>query len=129
MAVAVERQQAKRDHVLEHAIEVFAAQGFRRADVQVIADNAAVGKGTVYRYFGSKEDLFWAATYRVLEHLWESLHKATGGANGRSKRCVPRGWRMPSSFWPIRPTWRSSCRIGRSSAVRFPTRTRYFTSR
>jgi AcrR family transcriptional regulator len=66
--------------VLGHAIEVFAAQGFRRADVQVIADNAAVGKGTVYRYFGSKEDLFWAATYRVLEHLRESLHKATGVA-------------------------------------------------
>ena len=53
MAVAAERQRAKRDHVFGHAIEVFAAQGFRRADVQLIADNAVVGKGTVAVGLGS----------------------------------------------------------------------------
>ena len=75
----VTRSNSKRDHVLRHAIEVFAGQGYRHADVQVIADNATVGKGTVYRYFGSKEELFWASTYRVLERLGRHLSDAVEG--------------------------------------------------
>lgn len=80
MAETVEQPQVKRERILQHAIEVFAAQGFRRADVQVIADAAGVGKGTVYRYFGAKEELFWASTYRVLELLRERLLAASSGA-------------------------------------------------
>jgi AcrR family transcriptional regulator len=65
--------------ILTHAIEVFAAEGFRHADVQVIADRAGVGKGTVYRHFGNKEELFWAATYWVLERLGRHLMRAIEG--------------------------------------------------
>ncbi len=62
-------RDAKREVILQQAAEVFADQGFRNADVQVIADRAQVGKGTVYRYFGSKEDLFWATSLSILEQL------------------------------------------------------------
>lgn len=48
----------KRDDILLSAVTVFATDGFRNTDVQVIADRAGVGKGTVYRYFGNKEQLF-----------------------------------------------------------------------
>ncbi|MBN1911609.1 MAG: TetR/AcrR family transcriptional regulator [Pirellulales bacterium] len=65
---------AKQAAILQQAIDVFAEQGFRNADVQVIADRAGVGKGTVYRYFGNKQDLFWAAalevTQRMADHIW-----------------------------------------------------------
>lgn len=63
----------KREAILAQAIQTFAAEGFRNADVQVIADKAGVGKGTVYRYFGNKEDLFWAATYSVDQKMGERL--------------------------------------------------------
>ena len=63
----------RRALILRQAIETFAESGFRNTDVQVIADRAAVGKGTVYRYFGSKEELFWAATYEVLVLLQEYM--------------------------------------------------------
>lgn len=66
----------KYEAILKHAIETFADEGFRNADVQVVADKAAVGKGTVYRYFGNKEDLFWAATYSVLERLGRHIFAA-----------------------------------------------------
>ena len=46
--------------ILEVATKVFAEQGFDNADTQRIADLASVGKGTLYRYYGSKEDLFLA---------------------------------------------------------------------
>jgi AcrR family transcriptional regulator len=72
----------KRLAILEEAIRTFAELGFRGTDVQVIADRAAVGKGTVYRYFGSKEDLFWAATFEVLLRLDRHLFGAAEAVEG-----------------------------------------------
>ena len=55
----------KRLAILEQAIHTFAEQGFRDADVQLIADRAGVGKGTVYRYFGNKKKFgFFSDTYK-----------------------------------------------------------------
>ncbi len=72
--------------ILEEAIDVFAAEGFRNADVQVIADKAGVGKGTVYRYFGNKQDLFWATTYEVLDRLGRHLIGAVEEVSGARNR-------------------------------------------
>lgn len=63
----------KRQAILDEAIRTFTEVGFRRADVQVIADRAGVGKGTVYRYFRSKEELFWATTFVVLDKLDQQI--------------------------------------------------------
>ena len=60
---------AKETAILREAVFVFAANGCRGADVQEIANRASVGKGTVYRYFGDKQALFWSAVYWVLEQL------------------------------------------------------------
>jgi AcrR family transcriptional regulator len=68
--------------ILEQAINTFAELGFRGADVQVIADRAGVGKGTVYRYFGNKNDLFWAATFEVLLRLEKFVFAAMAKAEG-----------------------------------------------
>jgi AcrR family transcriptional regulator len=72
----------KRQAILEEAIRAFAELGFRRADVQVIADRAGVGKGTVYRYFRSKEDLFWATTLEVLRRMDRHVFAAMEGIEG-----------------------------------------------
>ncbi len=69
----------KRTLILDQAIEVFAREGYRNADVQVIADQAAVGKGTVYRNFASKEELFNAATFEVLVRLDQYMDAAMRG--------------------------------------------------
>jgi AcrR family transcriptional regulator len=72
----------KRQAILEQAIHTFAEFGFRGADVQIIADRAAVGKGTVYRYFHSKEDLFWATTFEVMLRLERQIFDAMEGVVG-----------------------------------------------
>jgi AcrR family transcriptional regulator len=64
-----DRATRTKEVVLQVAIEVFAAEGFPGADVQVIADRAGVGKGTVYRHFGDKEKLFLAAAGHAMEQL------------------------------------------------------------
>ncbi len=48
----------KSKKILEYAKKEFAEKGFHNASVDNIAENAGVGKGTVYRHFGSKESLF-----------------------------------------------------------------------
>jgi AcrR family transcriptional regulator len=72
----------KRQAILEQAIRTFAEVGFRGTDVQVIADRAGVGKGTVYRYFHCKEDLFWASTYAVIvrmeQHVFGAVERVEG---------------------------------------------------
>jgi len=78
-AVTTER---KTEIILEQAIRTFAQLGYRGTDVQVIADRAGVGKGTVYRHFGAKEDLFWAAAFEVFKRLRHALIQAEQAASG-----------------------------------------------
>ncbi len=75
-ATITTKSPQKKDAIIEQAITTFAEDGFRNADVQLIADRAGVGKGTVYRYFGNKEDLFFATSMAVLERLVARLMAA-----------------------------------------------------
>lgn len=46
--------------IIEAAATVFAERGFRSARVADVAARAGIGKGTLYEYFRSKEELFLA---------------------------------------------------------------------
>lgn len=72
----------KGEVILEMAMRTFAELGYRATDVQVIADRAGVGKGTVYRHFGPKEDLFWTAAFEVFKRLRHALVQAEQAASG-----------------------------------------------
>jgi AcrR family transcriptional regulator len=47
--------EARRDAILDAALELFAERGFHGTAVPEVADRAGVGAGTIYRYFASKE--------------------------------------------------------------------------
>ncbi len=49
---------SKREQILLAAVEKFLEKDFYQVTVVEIAEQAGVGKGTVYEYFSSKEDLF-----------------------------------------------------------------------
>lgn len=68
-----EQRQAE---ILAAATKVFAERGYQVADTQAIADLAGVGKGTLYRYFPTKEKLFSEALHRQLDILRERLQAA-----------------------------------------------------
>ncbi|MDD4588362.1 MAG: TetR/AcrR family transcriptional regulator [Heliobacteriaceae bacterium] len=50
----------KRTRILLAAVRIFARQGYHNAKIEEIAQEAEVGKGTVYEYFTSKQHLFVA---------------------------------------------------------------------
>jgi AcrR family transcriptional regulator len=55
-----ERKAQSRQQILESAREVFFRDGFMVANLDEVAENAGVAKGTLYRYFESKADLYVA---------------------------------------------------------------------
>ena len=55
-----EQKANKRNLIVEAAARVFSRSGYSNAVVADIALQANIGKGTVYEYFESKEDLFFA---------------------------------------------------------------------
>ncbi len=61
----------RQDEILDAAVKVFAERGYPNTDLQVVADVLGISKGTVYRYFPSKEELFLAAVDRGMRQLTE----------------------------------------------------------
>lgn len=54
------KKAATREGILRVAIEEFSKSGFERPTIEQIAAKAGVGKGTVYNYFATKEDILVA---------------------------------------------------------------------
>jgi AcrR family transcriptional regulator len=67
----------RQDEILEAAAELFAQHGYPEATTEMLADKLAVGKGTIYRYFPTKRDLFLAAVDRMMHRLLDTIEEAT----------------------------------------------------
>lgn len=61
MTPKIINKEEKKQQILEAAIRVFARLGLPNTKMLHIAEVAGIGKGTIYEYFKSKEDLFIAA--------------------------------------------------------------------
>ena len=69
-------KEQRTDEILETAIELFAERGFAEADTHELAKRLNVGKGTIYRYFPTKEAIFLAAADRVMDGLMTTVTAA-----------------------------------------------------
>lgn len=67
----------RREQILRIAADVFARNGYRGTDVQTIADELSVAKGTIYNYFPSKRDLFLASVDQGIRDLSASVRGVT----------------------------------------------------
>jgi AcrR family transcriptional regulator len=63
----------RRTAILERAIQLFARDGYAGTDLQELADDLVIGKGTLYRHFQSKQQLFLAAADQVMLKLREHI--------------------------------------------------------
>jgi len=61
--------------ILEAARKVFAKKGFSNATVDDIASAAGVAKGTVYLYYESKRDIYFAALKFGIEQMYSVLEE------------------------------------------------------
>lgn len=59
--------------ILQSALQNFIEEGYDRATMQDIADKAGVGKGTIYEYFSSKEELFSEVVLTGIHNMCQEL--------------------------------------------------------
>jgi AcrR family transcriptional regulator len=50
-------KELKRQHIMGSALNMFLRKGYQETKIKDIAEEAGIGKGTIYEYFDSKEDL------------------------------------------------------------------------
>lgn len=65
----VQKRESKRKKIIEVAAKEFVTKGFQGANINRIAEKSGIGKGTIYLYFKSKEDLYVQALKENNE-LW-----------------------------------------------------------
>ncbi|MCH5317914.1 MAG: TetR/AcrR family transcriptional regulator [Eubacterium sp.] len=66
----------RRERILEIATNEFSSKGYENANINIIARNAGISIGLMYKYFSTKEDLFLTCIARgmeILEHTLEDL--------------------------------------------------------
>lgn len=68
-----DRRAQRQEQILETAVQLFAEHGYSDTDTQLLAEKLQVGKGTIYRYFPSKRELFLAAADRAMRLLRQSV--------------------------------------------------------
>jgi AcrR family transcriptional regulator len=69
-----------RERILRSAESVFLRQDFHEVHMDDVARASGVGKGTLYRYFGSKDALFTALMLDGIDLLRSQLEAAVAGA-------------------------------------------------
>ncbi len=64
--------EERKNKILEVGIKEFSSKGYENANINVIAKNAGISVGLMYKYFATKEDLF----VTCLKHGMNILEKA-----------------------------------------------------
>jgi AcrR family transcriptional regulator len=70
---------SRQEEILTQAARLFAERGYSETDTQLLAETIGVGKGTVYRYFPSKRELFLAAADRVMRMMRQRVDASVEG--------------------------------------------------
>jgi AcrR family transcriptional regulator len=67
------RDDNKRKHITATAARLFASEPFHKVRLDDVAAAAGVGKGTLYIYFDSKEDLYFSIIYDGFAEMVDRL--------------------------------------------------------
>jgi AcrR family transcriptional regulator len=89
-----EKKQALRQKILEAARDVFFRDGFMAANLDEVAQRAGVAKGTLYRYFESKAELYVEVLAHNGEIFKQRMHETARSSGSASDRI-----RLVSKFY------------------------------
>ena len=84
------RKEARPAEIIEAATEIFIHGGYAAANLDDVARQAGVAKGTLYRYFSDKESLFRAVVQHAIARNLEALELAENAMKGSIRDLVPK---------------------------------------
>ncbi len=96
------KTQDKEQAILDAAARVFAGKQFHEVLIDDVAAAAHVGKGTIYRYFQTKEDLFFAAILHSFDELSVALAASLERETSPRRRFERIAREVLSSSWERR---------------------------
>ena len=76
------------EKILTAAARLFATQRFHEARMDDIAASAEVGKGTLYRYFQDKDELYVALLERASDELMQRWDEAAAAVQGARAQLI-----------------------------------------
>jgi len=94
----------RRDEILEAAVQQFALHGYADTDMQEVADSVQIGKGTIYRYFPSKRELFLATTDQIMRKMRQEIDNQIANVDDPLDR-IRRGIRAFLGFFDNQPAF------------------------
>jgi TetR/AcrR family fatty acid metabolism transcriptional regulator len=71
----LQKDPAKPEAIIRAAIHVFARDGLEKGKIADIAKEANIGKGTVYEYFSSKDEIFHAIVETLMGDMIDASEK------------------------------------------------------
>ena len=111
-----EREQ----NILDAARQVFGDHGFYQTKIQDIADTAGIGKGTVYEYFASKQDLFCRVVHHSFALYTQRVRDSMSGGDclTRLKGYIAANRRVVANSGALMDLFLSNGPIGEDEALR-----------
>jgi AcrR family transcriptional regulator len=91
-----------RARILNSAMELFGEKGFEDVPIDEVAARAGVGKGSVYRQFGSKEQLYAASVIEGFVQLRNRIETALGQTASIPERLAAIVHHTMAYFWTRR---------------------------
>ncbi|MEI7950027.1 MAG: TetR/AcrR family transcriptional regulator [Gammaproteobacteria bacterium] len=76
------QKEARRTAIIDAALEAFTQQGFTATKLDDVAERAGIGKGTIYLYFDSKENLFEEVVRQTLFPMRDAAEARVGSFTG-----------------------------------------------
>lgn len=118
---------AKRQVIFEAARQVISERGFDGAKMEEIAARAGVGKGTLYNFFPSKEELLLSLVTENFERIRDLVNAETEAA-GDPWATLEAGWRtlLLRVFPELASQWNFSYQLWSFLARNADARTRLF---
>ena len=94
----VQQKEARRVAIIEAALEEFTSQGFTATKLEDVAVRAGIGKGTIYLYFSSKEELFEEVVRRTLLPDGKPLSSFVADFEGTTEELLSNHFRFMYTF-------------------------------
>ena len=93
-ACTPDRREERRQAIIEAAARLFAELGYTACEMERVAAELGIAKGTLYLYFSSKEALFYACVDAGMRQM------QSGRAHRRPTRPATRSTASPAAFAP-----------------------------